>query len=78
MKMIKKVLNTIAYIFICINQDIKMRYEVEKDAEDLLFRKYQVDYEHKKRYTNFRLYDKMINEFNDRNFPNAVNNLLEI
>lgn len=43
MKMIKKVLNTIAYIFICINQDIKMRYEiqkeVEKDAEDLLFRK---------------------------------------
>ena len=36
MKMIKKVLNKIAYIFICINQDIKMRYEVEKDAEDLL------------------------------------------
>ena len=58
--------------------DIKMRYEVEKDAEDLLFRKYQVDYEHKKRYTNFRLDDKMINELNDRNFPNAVNNLLEI
>lgn len=55
-----------------------MRYEVEKDAEDLLFRKYQVDYEHKKRYTNFRLDDKMINELNDRNFPNAVNNLLEI
>ena len=64
MKMIKKVLNTIAYIFICINQDIKMRYEiqkeVEKDAEDLLFRKCQVDYEHKKRelYTNFRMDDK--------------------
>ena len=34
MKMIKKVLNKIAYIFICINQDIKMRYEIQKEVED--------------------------------------------
>ena len=34
MEMIKKVLNKIAYIFICINQDIKMRYEIQKEIED--------------------------------------------
>ena len=34
MEMIKKVLNKIAYIFICINQDIKMRYEIQKEVED--------------------------------------------
>ncbi len=34
MKMIKKVLNKIAYIFICINQDIKMRYKIQKEVED--------------------------------------------
>ena len=34
MKMIKKVLNKIAYIFICINQDIKMRYQIQKEVED--------------------------------------------
>ena len=34
MEMIKKVLNKIAYIFICINQDIKMRYEIPKEIED--------------------------------------------
>ena len=34
MKMIKKVLNKIAYIFICINQDIKMRYEIQKEIEE--------------------------------------------
>lgn len=43
MKMIKKILNKIAYIFICINQDIKLRYEIQKEvekaAEERLFRK---------------------------------------
>ena len=34
MKMIKKILNKIAYIFICINQDIKMRYQIQKEVED--------------------------------------------
>lgn len=34
MKVIKKVLNKIAYIFICINQDIKMRYQIQKEVED--------------------------------------------
>ena len=34
MKVIKKVLNKIAYIFICINQDIKMRYKIQKEVED--------------------------------------------
>ena len=34
MKMIKKILNKIAYIFICINQDIKMRYKIQKEVED--------------------------------------------
>ena len=33
MKMIKKILNKIAYIFICINQDIKMRYQIQKEVE---------------------------------------------
>ena len=44
MKMIKKVLNKIAYIFICINQDIKMRYEIQKEVEDdvLQFKKENV------------------------------------
>lgn len=34
MKMIKKVLTKIAYIFISINLDIKMRYEIQKELED--------------------------------------------
>lgn len=34
MKMIKKILNKIAYISICINQDIKMRYQIQKEVED--------------------------------------------
>ena len=34
MKMIKKILNKIEYIFICINQDIKMRYQIQKEVED--------------------------------------------
>ena len=34
MKMIKKILNKIAYILICINQDIKMRYQIQKEEED--------------------------------------------
>lgn len=44
MKMIKKVLNKIAYIFICINQDIKMRYKIQKEVEDdvLQFKKENV------------------------------------
>lgn len=44
MKMIKKVLNKIAYIFICINQDIKMRYQIQKEVEDdvLQFKKENV------------------------------------
>ena len=44
MKMIKKILNKIAYIFICINQDIKMRYEIQKEVEDdvLQFKKENV------------------------------------
>ena len=42
--MIKKVLNKIAYIFICINQDIKMRYQIQKEVEDdvLQFKKENV------------------------------------
>ena len=46
MKMIKKILkilNKIEYIVICINQDIKLRYEIQKEvekaAEERLFRK---------------------------------------
>lgn len=44
MKMIKKVLNKIAYIFISINQDIKMRYQIQKEVEDdvLQFKKENV------------------------------------
>ena len=44
MKIIKKVLNKIAYIFICINQDIKMRYQIQKEVEDdvLQFKKENV------------------------------------
>ena len=47
MKMIKKILkilNKIAYIFICINQDIKMRYQIQKEVEDdvLQFKKENV------------------------------------
>ncbi len=44
MKVIKKVLNKIAYIFICINQDIKMRYKIQKEVEDdvLQFKKENV------------------------------------
>ncbi|MDD5776625.1 MAG: hypothetical protein SPH83_11980 [Treponema sp.] len=44
MKVIKKVLNKIAYIFICINQDIKMRYQIQKEVEDdvLQFKKENV------------------------------------
>ena len=34
MKMIKKVLNKIAYIFICINQDINMRYKIQEEFEN--------------------------------------------
>lgn len=33
MKMIKKVLKKIAYIFICINKDIKERYKIEQEIE---------------------------------------------
>lgn len=44
MKMIKKILNKIEYIFICINQDIKMRYQIQKEVEDdvLQFKKENV------------------------------------
>ena len=44
MKMIKKILNRIVYIFICINQDIKMRYQIQKEVEDdvLQFKKENV------------------------------------
>lgn len=34
MKMIKKVLNKIAYIFISINQDINMRYKIQEEFEN--------------------------------------------
>ncbi|MDD6654275.1 MAG: hypothetical protein PUE59_04570 [Treponema sp.] len=34
MKMIKKILYRIVYIFICINQDIKMRYKIQKEFEN--------------------------------------------
>ena len=63
-KKILKILKKIEYIVICIDQDIKLRYEIQKEvekaAEERLFRKQQVDYEHKKRelYTNFRMDDK--------------------
>lgn len=44
MKMIKKLLNKIAYIFICINLDSKMRYAIQKKVEDdvLQFKKENV------------------------------------
>ena len=34
MKVIKKVLNKIAYIFISINQDINMRYKIQEEFEN--------------------------------------------
>ena len=47
MKMIKKILKIlkkIEYIVICIDQDIKLRYEIQKEVEDdvLQFKKENV------------------------------------
>lgn len=33
MKIVKKLIKKIVYIFICINQDIKLRYEIQNDFE---------------------------------------------
>ena len=58
MEMIKKILNKIAYIFICINLDIKMRYQIQKEVEDeirddeklsdfsteIIYQKFEIDY----------------------------------
>ena len=34
MKIVKKMIKKIVYVFICMNQDIKLRYKIQKEFEN--------------------------------------------
>ena len=45
MKLVKKLIKKIIYVFITINKDIKQRYETEMDVENTVLLQHQIIYD---------------------------------